>query len=556
LTTLARGAVAQGYAALRAQGDALLDGRHPFHWPLEFPEIFGGDLAPAVNWDSTDAILHAECQPARCGFDAIIGNPPFQGGQRITGALGTDYRDYLLDVLASGKRGSADLCAYFFLRGYSLLTEGGDLSLLATNTIAQGDTREVGVDQLLANGATILRAEPSRKWPGEANLEIAEIWLRRGSWQGGYVLRDQPVSSITAFLTPPGAVEGKPYRLRANERKSFQGSIVLGMGFVLEPEEAKKLIAHDPRNREVLFPYLNGEDLNSRPDQSPSRWVINFHDWSLERAETYPDCMAIVRGKVKPERDKNNRAQRRERWWQYGERAPALYATIAGMDRVLVLCIVTHHVGFAFVPADQVFAHRLVVFPLSEWGAYALLQSNQHEPWARDYSSQLETRLNYSPSDCFETFPFPPSTIGLDDIGERYNTHRQSIMLARQEGLTTTYNRFHDPRERADDITTLRRLHVEMDQAVAAAYGWTDLDLGHGFHQTKQGVRFTISEPARRELLGRLLTLNHERYAEEVRQGLHTEKGAKKASKRATRAGAAAQMSLMADTDPVMREST
>src|SRR5260370_30329793 len=100
-------------------------------------------------------------------------------------------------------------------------------------------------------------------------------------------------------------------------------------------------------------------------------------------------------------------------------------------------------------------------------------------------------------------------------------------MLARQEGLTKTYNRFHDPEERAEDIARLRELHREMDEAVARVYDWHDLALGHGFHETKQGLRYTINEEARREVLGRLLKLNHERYAEEVALGLH-EKGAKK----------------------------
>ena len=163
---------------------------------------------------------------------------------------------------------------------------------------------------------------PSHPWPGAAALEVAHVWLRRGLWQGAYTLDGQPTSGITAYLTAPGAADGKPYQLAANADKSFIGSYVLGMGFVLEPEEAQALIAKDPRNRDVLFPYLNGEDLNSRPDQSPSRWVINFHDWPLERAETYPDCMSIVREKVKPERDKNDRAQRRALWWQYAEKAP------------------------------------------------------------------------------------------------------------------------------------------------------------------------------------------------------------------------------------------
>jgi hypothetical protein len=120
------------------------------------------------------------------------------------------------------------------------------------------------------------------------------------------VLDDQPTTGITAYLTAPGTVSGNPYRLKANEGKSFQGSIVLGMGFILEPAEAQRLIEKDGRNKDVLFPYLNGEDLNSRPDQSPSRWVINFFDWPIEKAMEYPDCFRIIEEKVKPERLANN----------------------------------------------------------------------------------------------------------------------------------------------------------------------------------------------------------------------------------------------------------
>ncbi|MDP9478799.1 MAG: hypothetical protein M3R38_24475 [Actinomycetota bacterium] len=108
-------------------------------------------------------------------------------------------------------------------------------------------------------------------------------------------------------------------------------------------------------------------------------------------------------------------------------------------------------------------------------------------------------------------------------------------MQVRQEGLTKTYNRFHDPNEVAEDIERLRELHAEMDEAVADAYGWGDLDLGHGFHETKQGLRYTISEEARREVLDRLLLLNHERYDEEVKQGLHDKKAKKGTGKKRSR---------------------
>lgn len=387
--------------------------------------------------------------------------------------------------------------------------------LIACNTIAQGDTREVALDLLLSASFIVNRAQSSQKWPGLASLEISIVWVRKGGWNGIYVLDDTPTSGITAYLTPPNAVTRNPYRLKVNECKSFQGCVVLGMGFVLQPDESQALIVKDKHNKDVLFPYLNGEDLNTQPDQSPTRWVINFFDWPIERAMEYPDCFRIVKDKVQPDRAKSKRKVYRERWWQFAEKQPALQASLSGLKRAIVLSLVTHHVGFAMVPTNQVFAHRLAVFPLDNWHYFSVLQSNLHEPWARLYSSSLESRLNYSPTDCCETYPFPASLGGLESIGERYHAYRQKIMLARQEGLTKTYNNFHDPDETNADIKKLRELHVEMDKAAAAAYGWSDLDLDHGFHETKQGTRFTISESARREVLQRLLKLNHERHEQE-----------------------------------------
>jgi hypothetical protein len=293
------------------------------------------------------------------------------------------------------------------------------------------------------------------------------------------------------------------------------------MGFVLSPEEAQALIERDPRNRDVLFPYLNGEDLNSRPDQSPSRWVINFHDWPLERAETYPDCMKIVREKVKPERDRVNQRNAREKWWLFERARPELYTTIAGMERVLVRARVSEHHQLVFTPANQVMSEATVIFPFQEGASFAILQS----------------RMRYAPSDCAETFPLPAGNSVLAAVGDSYHSHRLTMTLAREEGLTKIYNRFHDPGETPTDIAKLRDLHVEMDRDVADAYGWTDLDLGHGFHETKQGLRFAISEGARREVLGRLLALNHERYEEEVRQGLHSKGGSGKARRKQTANG-------------------
>lgn len=93
-------------------------------------------------------------------------------------------------------------------------------------------------------------------------------------------------------------------------------------------------------------------------------------------------------------------------------------------------------------------------------------------------------------------------------------------MRTRQEGLTSTYNRFHDPNENAEDIRKLRELQIDMDCAVTQAYQWDDLKLEHDFQEMDQGIRFTFSETVRREILDRLLALNHQRHQEEQKQGL------------------------------------
>jgi hypothetical protein len=190
----------------------------------------------------------------------------------------------------------------------------------------------------------------------------------------------------------------------------------------------------------------------------------------------------------------------------------------------MVAAEVSKYLNFTVQPNCFVFSHMLVVFTDSEWHDFGLFQSTIHEVWARDKGSTLETRFRYTPTDCVGTFPLPQTLLGISESGRAYYEFRRGIMLASKEGLTKTYNRFHDPEESAADSKKLRDLHVEMDKAVSAAYGWSDQDLGHGFHETKQGTRFTISESARREVLTRLLKLNHERYAEEVAQGLHDKK--------------------------------
>jgi hypothetical protein len=181
----------------------------------------------------------------------------------------------------------------------------------------------------------------------------------------------------------------------------------------------------------------------------------------------------------------------------------------------------------------MVFAHKLGVFAYDDEAHFGLLSSGLHWWWATMRSSTMRTDINYTPTDCFETFVQPTLTDPIACVGGALHAHRTALMLDRQEGLTKTYNRVHDSDEFSDDIARLRELHAQLDYAVRDAYGWSDLELGHGFHETKFGIRYTFAPVPRQEVLDRLLELNHERYAEEVRQGLHKKKPKAKARKAA-----------------------
>jgi len=375
-----------------AAAQALVQRQRYFHWPLEFPEVFVAG-----------------------GFDAVIGNPPFMGGLKISGSLGDKYRHWL-EVAFEPYGGTADLCAAFYRRAYSLLKPGGRMGMVATNTIGQGDTRESGLAVILREGGTITFARRFIKWPGAANVEVnlVAICKRAASSEQRAVLPildGQPVAFISSRLD--AEPEAEPTRLPQNEGKAFIGDTVVGIGFVLEPEEAEALIARDPRNADCLFPYLNGDDLNSHPDQEPSRWVICFHDWDLERAKQYPDLLRIVEERVKPQRSSlpphnaTNR-KRREYWWQLGVYAQNMRRAIAPLRRVLVRSRVSELHMLAFVPKGYVYGDATVVFAFDDDYHFALLQSGVHEVWVWRNASSLESRNRYTPTDCFDTFPFPP----------------------------------------------------------------------------------------------------------------------------------------------------
>ena len=573
-------------------------GIQPLHWQLAFPDVFGRP------------------EP---GFEVFVGNTPFAGNNTFV----QTYPDGILDwfkQLHPESGGLCDLVAHFFRRCFHLLRPGGSLGLIATNTIAQGDTRSSGLRWICLNGGTIYATRKRYKWPGVAAVVVSVVHLFKGAYAGVKLLDRLPVEQITAFLFANGGHED-PKQLAANTGKSFLGSKIYGQGFTFDdagPADdytpgipspiatMERLIGENPKNAEVIFPYIGGEEVNSSPTHAHHRYVINFGDRSEEVCRRqWPELMAIVERKVKPERDqlKDNAdgRRRRQHWWQFGRSTPALEAAIEGYESVLVIPRVTQQIGFARIPSGQVYSEQLVVIAADSAGAFLTLHSRLHEAWILLLASSLEERLRYTPSDCFETFPFPAALLdstvrnpghgstqdGLESIGERYHQFRAELMVSNNEGLTSTYNRFHDPSESSSGLLELRRLHGEMDQAVLNAYGWSDVltDCGFGLDyldteedaqlpdELQQRIdsgelffwepdeacafeaqvraygavkgkkkfpwRYRWPDDVRDDVLARLLALNAERYGEEVALGLHS-KGAKQAAKASRAVGGAA----------------
>ena len=385
----------RGWLAERRDEDPPLA---PFHWELEFPEVF-------------------EREPP--GFDAIVGNPPFGGHVTVVNANIRGYTDWLrlVHVTSTGK---CDVVAHFFRRAFDLVHPGGAFGLIATNTIAQGDTRTSGLRWICENGGDIYHARRRVKWPGLAAVVVSVLHVSKGRFIDAKLLDDKETDRITAFLFHRGGHDD-PARLKANAGKSFVGSAILGMGFTFDDTDKKgvatplaemqRLIHENPRNREVVFPFIGGEEVNTNPIHAHHRYVINFRDYPLQRgdvgeswsdagddrrvllrrepivpldypepvAEDWPDLLTVVEDKVKPERlrsSENSKSShgRRARvwWWQLYHQARELRTAIANLERVLANSQVSQRVQFAFLPVEMVYAHTLNVFPFDTYAAFCV----------------------------------------------------------------------------------------------------------------------------------------------------------------------------------------
>jgi hypothetical protein len=477
----------------------------PFHWQLEFPEVFVDDKG---------------------GFDVIVGNPPFMGGSLLSRAMGKAMVNWLT-ANYEPSNGKSDLVAFFFRQAFALLRPGGALGLIGTKTIRQGFSRFTSLEQIISKGGVIYRAIRRLRWPGEeASVVVAVVHIVKGEQRQAF-LDGRKVERVTSFLLPVGP-DTRPAPLSENLEKVYSGINPNGAGFVFDALEKETLIRNCARCVDFFHPYLSSNDLNGDPAARPTRFIVDVGSLSEDELKRYPALYDHLKATVGNERQKSSERRLREQWWKFSRPAQDLYNRIGNFDRVLAMGRLSTHHTFAFQTPQTIFSDALSVFLLDRYSHFAELQSRVHELWAKFLGSSFKDDPRYIPEDCFETFPFAYTGHRCESIGRDYYKHRSELMLHRNEGMTDIYNRFHDRTEVAEDIQQLRELHSAMDRSVLEDYGWQDLatrsspifldDTNEDDH-SYQGRLFWPSD-FRDEVLARLLERSTKQHAKEIRLGI------------------------------------
>ncbi len=524
----------------------------PILRPLETIECRDAlmEYVQGTDWDDVDANgndIHGEMgwgeEAVWPVCDAIVGNPPFLGDKKMRGELGDGYTDALRRCYKGRVPGGADLVTYWFEKARAQIEAGNCMAagLVATNSIRGGANRKV-LDRI-AESTRIFDAWSDEEWINEgAAVRVSLVCFGHsaGTRLNGFV-----VEHITSDIAETVGASSAS-RLSENAGICFMGVTKVG-SFDIAGELARHWLSmpnpHGQSNSNVLCPSWNGLDVTRRHRDN---WIVDFGcTMSEEDASLYEAPFAYLTENVKSERSSNNREQYRRYWWRHGEPRPALRTELAKLSRYIATPEVAKHRIFVFIPVAVLPDKNLQVIARADDLTFGILHSRFHELWSLRLGTSLEDRPRYTPTTTFETFPFPAGMTPRDTAGwgpgaTICGSHEESPapIPPCAQAIASAAKRLNELREnwlnppewteRIPEIVpgypdrlvakpgheadlkkrTLTNLynarpawlanaHRALDQAVAAAYGWTD---------------YTPDMP-NEEILRRLLTLNLERSA-------------------------------------------
>ncbi|HPA06682.1 MAG TPA: class I SAM-dependent DNA methyltransferase, partial [Candidatus Hydrogenedentes bacterium] len=338
--------------------------------------------------------------------DFIVGNPPFLGGKMLRRELGDDYVDRIFTLWRDRVPLEADLCCYWFEKARAHIVAGKckRAGLLATQGIRGGANREV-LKRIKETG-NIFWAESDRPWILDgANVHVSMVGFDDGE-EKTLTLDGKVVTTINANLTATANV-GQAARLKVNSGLGFMGTTKQGPFEIDEPLALEWLASPNPHSRpnsDVLVPWINGMAVSKR---TASTWIIDFFEMTEMEAARYETPFAYVTEHVKKARDATPRSWYRAEWWQHYAQRPEMRKALDGLNCFIVTPRVAKHRLFSWQAAPTNPDCQLIVFARSDDYFFGVLHSRFHEVWALELGTQLETRPRYTPTTCFETFPFP-----------------------------------------------------------------------------------------------------------------------------------------------------
>jgi hypothetical protein len=343
-------------------------------------------------------------------------------------------------------------------------------------------------------------------------------------------------------------MDGEPRPLNENRGRSFKGCEIGSLGFLFSAEEVASLSTYTrPDGTPLIKEYIGGDDLNHGAVPSSGRFAIDSD--GIPRSQLSPRAIELLRSTLLEDLVRRGIASEEDEWWHFRRPSTETRRLLASGKGALAIAHVSATFGVTCLGPAYLPNHKVVLFDLPRDTGICALQSRCHEVWSRALSGTMKDDLQYAPTDCFETFPFPGDwqvQTALEVAGKAYSDFRETLMVRSDEGLTDIYNRFHHPDENDPDIVRLRALHAAMDRVVLDAYGWSDIPTDCKFlldyeideeewGNKKKPWRYQWPEEVREEVLGRLLALNAERAKKEAHSGAAVtgKRGRKPAAKRA-----------------------
>jgi len=496
-----------------AMAMAIAQQKRFFHWFLEFPKVFQNG-----------------------GFDCVLGNPPYLGGSKISTFYGKHLTNYLSNNYANTK-GTADLVTYFLRRIFNIQNDLSFLSIITTNSISQGKTRESGIQVITqTEGGKINFAIKNKKWPGKANVEVSLLTIHKGNWNLNLTLDNSTVDYISIYLDSEEDL-GNPFQLKSNENLGYTGVKVYGEGFILNENEKNKIVCDRTQEAKVIKPFITGDNINSDSLKSYKRYAIDLNHCDNEKeAMKFKASFEHLKNNVYPYRmSLDGDLKIKEFWWKYERERKELFQLVKKkkLDSVFVMAQTSKHIALKRLSSKNIYSVKCIVFASNEAILYSNIQSSLHTIWVWKYGTTMgSSTIQYGTTSSFNTYPL---SVNVDkSIGENLEDKVSELQDLLDSGTTEVFNKIHSPNINEDDViqdkvNVTRGLIIKLDKSLVESYGWFDINLKHNFYEISflpenDNIRYTMHPDASKEILKRLLLLNHERYEDEIKKGLHKKK--------------------------------